>query len=101
MEFIRFIGNKLFTWLTNFIHHTNVSDSIYLFTAITRGGLNKLKLKSHGFEFCAEILIKAHRAGLKFTEVPTIERKRFSGKSKVNAFLHGLKILQMILREYD
>lgn len=98
--FIRWFGNRFFTWLTNAVHSTRVTDSLYLYTAITRDGLNKLNLKTDGFEFCTEILVKAHRAGLKFAEVPAVERARFAGKSKVNAFWHGLKILRMILRRY-
>ena len=97
---IRWFGNRMFTWLTNVIHGTNITDSLYLFTAITRGGLKKLHLTSNGFEFCTEIVVKAHRAGLKFAEVPAFERARFAGKSHVNAFWHGLKILRMILRRY-
>lgn len=98
--FIRWFGNRFFTWLTNVVHSTRVTDSLYLYTAITREGLSKLHLTTDGFEFCTEILVKAHRAGLKFAEVPAIERARFAGKSKVNAFWHGLKILRMILRRY-
>lgn len=97
---IRFIGNRTLTWLTNIIHNTNVADSLYFFTAITRTGLKKLHLISSSFELCIEILIKAHRAGLKFAEVPVVERPRFAGKSKVNAFWAGLKILGMILQKY-
>ena len=97
---IRWFGNRFFTWLTNTIHGTRVTDSLYLFTAITRDGLKKLNLKSPGFEFCTEIVVKAHRAGLKFGEVPAHERARFAGKTKVNAFWHGLKILRMILKRY-
>ena len=98
--FIRWFGNRMFTWLTNVLHGTNVTDSLYLFTAITRDGLKKLTLTSPGFEFCTEIVVKAHRAGLKFAEVPATERARFAGKTKVNAFWHGLKILRMILHRY-
>lgn len=97
---IRWVGNRVFTFLTNMIHGTRVSDSLYLFTAITRKGLSKLRLQSSGFEFCTEILVKAHRAGLRFAEVPVIERPRFAGKSKVIALWHGLKILRMILHRY-
>lgn len=99
--FIRWFGNQLFTILTNIIHGTRVTDSLYLFTAITKSGLKKLKLESPGFEFCTEILVKAHRAKLRFAEVPAIERLRYNGDSKVNAFWHGLKILKMILHRYD
>lgn len=97
---IRFLGNKIFTWLTNVVHGTRVSDSLYLYTAIAKKELENLDLKSSGFEFCIEILVKAHKAGLKFAEVPVVERARFAGKSKVNAFWHGLKVLRMILRRY-
>ena len=97
---LRRFGNLLFTWMTNQIHGTNVTDSLYLFTAITRNGLDRLHLISTGFEFCTEIIVKAHRSGLKFAEVPVIERPRISGKSKVNSFWHGLKILRMILRRF-
>lgn len=97
---IRWMGNRFFTWLTNVLHGTNVTDSLYLFTAITKEGLNKLSLVSPGFEFCTEIVVKAHRAGLRFAEVPAVERARYQGKSKVNAFWHGLKILRMILHRY-
>ncbi len=97
---IRWFGNRVFTLMTNMIHGTDVTDSLYLFTAITRDGLTKLNLHSTGFEFCTEIVVKAHRAGLKFAEVPAFERARTAGKTKVNAFWHGLKILRMILRRY-
>lgn len=94
---VRFIGNRTLTWLTNLLHNTNVTDSLYFFTVIARTGLKKLHLSSPGFELCIEILIRAHKAGMKFAEVPVVERPRFAGKSKVNAFLAGLKILKVIL----
>jgi len=96
---IRFIGNRTLTFLTNLVHRTNVSDSLYFFTAISRKGLKKIHPKSPGFEFCIEILIMAHKAGLKFAEVPVVERASLS-KSKVNAFLVGSKILWKILQSY-
>lgn len=97
---VRWFGNLFFTRLTNFVHGTHVSDSLYLYTAITRKGLEKLDLKSKGFEFCTEIVVKAHKGGLKFAEIPAIERARYAGKSKVNSLYHGLRILRMILRRY-
>ncbi len=96
---IRFIGNRTLTFLTNLIHRTNVSDSLYFFTVITRKGFKKIHPKSPGFEFCIEILLMAHKAGLKFAEVPVVERASFS-KSKVNAFLVGFKVLRKILQRY-
>lgn len=97
---VRWFGNRFFTWLTNIIHGTNVTDSLYLFTAAPKDKLKQLGLRSPGFEFCTEIVVKAHRAGLRFAEVPAFERARYAGDTKVNAFWHGLKILRMILRRY-
>lgn len=98
---LRWFGNKFFTWMTNIVHGTSMTDSLYLFTAIRRDTLKNLKLESNSFEFCTEIVVKAHKAGLKFAEVPTVERARYAGNSKVNSFLHGIKILRMILRRYE
>lgn len=97
---VRWFGNFFFTKLTNLVHGTHVSDSLYLYTAITKKGLERLDLKSKGFEFCTEILVKAHRAGLRFAEIPAVERARYAGNSKVNSLYHGMRILRMILKKY-
>lgn len=98
---IRWFGNKLFTSLTNIIHGTNVTDSIYTYNAIPREAYNRIGATSEGFEYCTEILVKASKAGLKFAEIPVVERERFAGESKVNALWHGLIILKMILRRFS
>lgn len=97
---IRAFGNWLFTKLVNIVHGVKVTDSLYFFFAISRENFKKLNLKSVGYGVCIEFLVKAKRAGLRFEEVPATERPRLAGKSKVNAFRDGLKILRMILRKY-
>lgn len=98
---IRLLGNKIFTWLTNIIHGTKVTDSLYTYNAIPRHAFLKIKAKSKGFEYCTEILVRAKKVGLKFAEIPAPERPRTSGDSKVNAFQDGLKILKAILQKYN
>lgn len=93
---IRHIGNMLFTFLVNLIHKVFVSDALYLYTAIRKDKFYLIEPKSHGFEYCVEILIRAHKAGLKMAQIPSVERLRIDGKSKVNAFLDGLRILRVI-----
>lgn len=95
---IRYIGNKLFTFLTNRIHRMNISDSLYMFVAAKRKVFDSIELKSKDFGYCVEFPIKAYKAGFKFAEVPSSERKRIAGKSRVNAFWDGLKILKVILK---
>ena len=96
---VHWFGNRMFTWLTNTLHGTSVTDSLYLFTAITREGYKKLNLKCTNYDLGIELLIKAHRAGLKFAEVPSIEDTRLTRKS-VNTFYDGFKILKIILKRY-
>ena len=97
---IRGFGNWLFTTLTNLVHGTRVSDSLYFFFAISRENFKRLGLESQDYGICIEFLVKAKRAGLNFKEIPVIERPRLHGESKVNAFRDGLKILRVILRKY-
>ena len=97
--FIRYLGNKIFTSISNLIHNIGISDSLFLFAAIDKSVFNSLGLKRSGFEFCVEVPIKVHKKGYKFAEVASFERRRFHGKSKVNAFFHGLVILWTIIKE--
>jgi glycosyltransferase involved in cell wall biosynthesis len=98
---VRWFGNWLFTKLTNTIHNMRVTDSLYLFTTINKRAYKKLELKTRGFEFCTEIIVKAARAQLRFAEIPAIERSRYAGKTHVFAPWHGLKVLLAILRKYE
>lgn len=94
---VRHVGNMFFTFLVNLIHKVYVADALYLFTAARRDKLQEIAPTSPGFEYCVEILIKAHYRGMKIYQIPSIERPRRGGRSKVNAFLDGLRILKTIL----
>lgn len=94
---IRHLGNMFFTFLINLIHKVFVADALYLYTAIRKDKFHLIRPKSSGFEYCVEILIKAHKNKLSFAQVPSTERRRAVGKSKVNAFVDGLRILKAIL----
>lgn len=96
---VRYVGNKLFTYLVNKIHKIGVSDSLFLFAAVRKKVFESIELASPNFEYCVEILIKAHKAGLRFAEIPSVELERYAGDSKVNEFYHGLRILWTIIKE--
>ena len=97
---VRYVGNKVFTYLLNKIHGVPSSDSLFFYVAIRRKVFESIVVESTGFEYIVEFLIKAHRAGVKFAEIPSAERRRTAGESKVNAFLDGLRILWVVLREW-
>jgi glycosyltransferase involved in cell wall biosynthesis len=94
---IRYIGNKFFTFLLNAVHGVGISDSLFLYIAAKRRVFETIEMKSANFEYCIEFPIRAHNAGFKHTEVPSYEKKRIAGESKVNAAYHGLRILWTLL----
>ncbi len=99
--FIYWIGNRFFTFLTNAVHGTNVTDALYFFVAIKKETFQKLRLTQTGYGFGIELLVKAHQAGLQFGEIPAIEKKITIKKHRINLVWDGYKILRMILRRYQ
>ncbi len=98
---LRKIGNQIMIFLVNQMHSTHYSDLCYGFAAFKSKALRKLypNLKSKNFEFETEVFIKAKKLGLKVVEVPSVEYARKSGRSKLNIFKDGLRILITIILE--
>jgi glycosyltransferase involved in cell wall biosynthesis len=95
---IRRIGNWMFRTLTNLLTGSRYSDLCYGYFAFRRGTVDALELTGDGFEIETEINIRAHRAGLRIAEVPSIELQRQYGTSQLSAIKDGLRILFTILR---
>lgn len=98
--FIRFIGNKIFTFLLRGLHGVRLSDALFLYVVAKRKAILDLNLVESGFEYCVELPIKAHRAGHRYTEIPSFEKARKAGKSHVHAVRDGFKILRVMLKLY-
>jgi len=96
--FIRYIGNMFFTFLLRVLHGVKITDSLFLYVVARKNIFNYIQLHSKHFEWCVEFPIKVHNAGLKYTEIPSRERPRLAGLSKVNALLDGLKILWVMVK---
>ena len=60
----------------------------------------KIKPESTNFGICIEIPYLLSQQGLKYTDILSLERKRFAGESKVNAFTDGVQILFEIIKMY-
>jgi glycosyltransferase involved in cell wall biosynthesis len=101
MTLFRKIGNKFFIFLVNFLWDCGYSDLCYGYAAFKKESLVKMYplLKSKNFEIETEMFIKAKKIGLQIKEVPSGELKRKSGKSNLNAFIDGFRILKTIFRE--
>ncbi len=101
MTLLRRFGNGVFVFLVNNFFSTKYTDLCYGYAAFKKEAIQKLlpSLKSNKFEIETEIFVKARKIGLAIAEVPSIEYKRMHGKSNLNTFRDGFKILSLILRE--
>jgi len=95
---IRYVGNKVFSWALRTMYGVELSDALFFYLAIRRDVVRSITATSLGFEYIVEFLIKAQRGGFKFVEIPSLEKARTAGKSKVNAFKDGLRMLWIMTR---
>jgi hypothetical protein len=77
----RHFGNWMFRTLTNFLYGTSYTDLCYGYFGFRRGTVDRLDLRSSGFEIETEISIKAHHAGLRTAEIPSSERPVTTGRA--------------------
>jgi glycosyltransferase involved in cell wall biosynthesis len=96
---VRRVGNALFTLLLRRLFGVPTSDALFFYAALRRRVFESVTASSTGFEYIVEFLIRAHRAGFSFAEIPSAERRRTAGRSKVNALLDGLRLLRVMGRE--
>ena len=99
MPWYRRFANKLFVFLVNLTWGMNYSDICYGYRSFRKNCVKKLNLKSEGFSIEAEISIKAAKYGLKVLEVPSLEKRRNFGESKLRTFRDGFQILKTIIHE--
>lgn len=95
----RFLGNYCLTRLVNLVFGTHFSDLCYGYTAFWTRHLQVLAPDCQGFEVETQLSIRAHRAGLRISEVPSWEYPRLSGSSKLRALRDGWRVLRLIVRE--
>ena len=85
--------------LVNKLYDTNLTDLCYGFVAFRRLFLDHLDLRSTGFEIETEMTVRALRAGLRITEVPSIEMPRRYGVSNLHAVRDGLRVLNTVMND--
>ncbi len=98
MDLMRKFGNGVFTFLVNRGYGGNYTDLCYGYNAFTRDAIKEITITSSGFEVETEMNIKALKAGLKITEVPSYEKDRVNGGSNLNTFRDGWRILKTIFK---
>ena len=96
---LRRFGSKAFVRITNALFFVRFTDLCYGFCSFRRECLKTLALTAHGFEIETEIAVHAAKAQLRIAEVPSMERERRSGVSKLHAFRDGQRVLRTLMRE--
>ena len=97
---ITFIGNKIFTFLSKILLKIKLTDVLLTYVLCNVNCFKNLKLKNHDFRLCIELPLRVQQKKYFYTEIPTRERKRFSGKKKVNELKDGFLILLEILDSF-
>jgi glycosyltransferase involved in cell wall biosynthesis len=96
---IRSQGNRSLTGMVNMLFRTRFTDLCYGYNAFWTHCLPQLSIDSDGFEVETQIAIRAAKARLAITEVPSHEFNRLHGVSNLNAMRDGLRVQRTILRE--
>lgn len=66
----RYFGSPATTWIFNRIYGTHFSDIHCGMRAMTTDALKRMQLRSNGWEYASEMILKAKRLGFVTSEVP-------------------------------
>ena len=97
---LTYIGNKIFSFIGKTLYQLKINDILYNFILAKTKKIKILNLKCLDFTLCVEIPLKAQQKKLKFADCPSHERKRYSGKKKVNEFKDGFLILLFLVKSF-
>lgn len=96
---VRSLGNRLLGQLVNLLYGTRYTDLCYGYNAFWKHCLPLVQPDRAGFEVETLMNIRAAKTGLVVREVPSYEKQRVHGVSKLNAVSDGWRVLATILRE--
>lgn len=89
MSKVKVLGNKGLSFITYLLFGINVTDSQSGLRIFSRRTLERLTWKTSGYEFCSEMLWRAHQLGLNISEYPIkavyTEYSKAKGQNNWNA----------------
>ena len=80
---IRSLGSDILTMMVNKKFDTALTDILYSFRAIRTASVPLLRLRSNGFTIEQEMVVSALQSGLRISEIPSREKARGWGKTKL------------------
>jgi glycosyltransferase involved in cell wall biosynthesis len=96
-DWITFVGNKIFSFMSKNVLRINLSDILYTYVLCHVEKFNSLHLKRNDFRLCIELPFKVSQSKYSYTEISSYERARYGGKKKVNALKDGFIILTEVI----
>jgi len=99
MTYIRKMGNLGLMWLAMLLFGIRYTDLNYGFTGFWRRELERLDLRSDGFEIETEMNLRAAVIGLRVVEVASYERLRIGGDAHLVPLKDGWRVLKEIIKQ--
>jgi len=99
MPFYRKVGNWGFVCIVRLLFGGKYTDLCYGYNAFWKRVLPLLDLNCDGFEVETMMNVRALKAGLHITEVPSFEFPRVYGEGRLKAIPDGWRVLKTILWE--
>jgi glycosyltransferase involved in cell wall biosynthesis len=96
---LRRLGNRFLNGIVNVLFGTSYTDLCYGYNAFWTEFLPLINVTCDGFEVETLINVRAAKAGLTVTEVPSVEQERIHGVSKLRPMRDGLRVLGTIISE--
>jgi len=96
VPFHRILGHRVFTFLTNVVSGTRVTDSQSGFRAFSPRAVRRIRFSSNGFAADSEVQFEASDHGLRVCEVPI--SACYEDKPKRSVWAHGLQVLRGLAR---
>lgn len=91
-------GSDFLVYLVNKRFNTKLSDILYSFRAIKTSTAKELDLRSNGFEVEQEMVVKSLKKGIALMELPSREKARAWGYSKLKT-ITGIKLAFNLVRQ--
>lgn len=99
MPLYRMLGNLSFVLMVRLLFGGKYTDLCYGYNAFWKRVLPLLDLDCNGFEVETMMNVRALKAGLQITEVPSFESLRVHGNSNLKTIPDGWRVLKTIFRE--
>ncbi len=99
VPFIKKIGEKIVSFLIKLIYRKKITYSQSGFKAFKKSLYERVKpIKEQRFGFNSELLVKTLKKGYNIKEIPVTIKPRPHGKSRIQFFKDGVRILYVFIR---